>query len=253
MKTDGEESTTLVFASEGLNHGSMLSSILLARKLAGSPSGEYVFTGIDWGDEDGEPEREPKSQTLTMTVKEAKAATFAGKELEVRRIQGAKQDDPEKVDFVVGTDGRLVSFAPSITPLVFMAADLAGDATAAETVKPGTDSPLAAVALYLKVFTGTVPVTEMNKVMDWQAIHKEMSAADPNIAALGVDALRKILIAEFGKQVGAATAEQVDLLIPMLTVKEDADKATVTMPGRADSPFLLRKTATGWLITRFPR
>ena len=34
---------------------------------------------------------------------------------------------------------------------------------------------------------------------------------------------------------------------------QDNDTATVTMPGNEASPFKLRKTATGWLITKFPQ
>lgn len=251
VKTEGEETTTLVFPADRPNHESALSAILISRKLAGSPSGDYVFTGVDWGDKDGKPQTEPKSQALTMTLKDAEPATFGDLELEVRTVLGAKESDPETMDFVVGTDGRFISFAPSTAPLTVIDAALPAGKAEPEVVA-GTGSPLAAAVLYLKALAGMVPVTDMNKVMDWAAIHADMSAEDPNVAALDVDTLAKVLLGQFSKQAGVVTPEQIELLIPMLTVKEDGETATVTIPGQDASPFKLRKTETGWLITRFP-
>jgi hypothetical protein len=246
----GEESTTLTFTLQGHNHESMVSAILLSRKLAGSPSGEYVFKGIDWKKEEG---GDPEAQALSLTIQDAATVTIAGKELKVRELRGVKSGDPDATVFRVGADGRFISFASTTNPVQVVASDLVESTAAPEATTPGTDTPKAAAALYLQVLAGGATIEDLNRVMDWPTLHQESGAENANIAALDVDTFRTLMLAEFRKQVGVINQEQLALIIPMLKVKEDGDTATVTIPGQEKSPFHLRKTATGWVITKFPR
>jgi hypothetical protein len=53
-------------------------------------------------------------------------------------------------------------------------------------------------------------------------------------------------------RVGQITPERLARIVPELQVEEEGDRATVTIPDREGVSFALRKTATGWMISRLP-
>jgi hypothetical protein len=119
-------------------------------------------------------------------------------------------------------------------------------------VGQGAESPQAAVSTYLRTFSKELPVSVLDDVIDWEAVHTEMSANDESIGALSPSLLAEIFKAELDKTEAVVSKEEVDLLSQNLTVEADGSEALVHMPGADGDPFLVARKNARWRITHFP-
>jgi hypothetical protein len=250
---DGEE-RQFTFSADQPNHWQMPSLLSLARILAGSESKEHEYSGVSWPRAGRDEPAAPSLGTVWFTLKDAREITLGGKTVRSREIRCAKvTGSAEDVTvFEVTPEGKLLSFRPESAPLLVVAEGYAAVEPQVLTDPSGTGSPRDAVVMYLKVRAGSVPAEDLNKVMDWKAIYDEMAAEDER-AILLKDTFATLMIEQFRQQAGGIDENAVALITPLLKVTEDGDKATVTMPGKEQEPFLLRRAEDGWLITKFPR
>lgn len=243
---DGTESI-LKAPVKGPNYSSSLMAV--TSFLAGTP-GEYTLPGITW-------KGESKQVELKLSVAAAAEVEHRGQKVSGVAVKASGKGDAP-INLLLTPKGELLGLSPEGAPVRFVAGtkeECAKDLPGAKALgaAEGSGDPMAAVKVYFYVLAGAQPVEDLDKVLDYTAIHAFMAKEDPDVQAMTPAMVADLLKSQFKKVIPALPQDQADMVLAMMEAKIEGDTATAAIPGKEESPFLLRKTEGGkWVITSFP-
>ncbi len=238
------------------DHWEMASLMLLVRRIDSATPQTFVFRGIHWPKPEEIDEPPPAVKDIVLTVEAPVKGSHRGGALEARRVRVEKTDDETTV-FTLDEKGHILSARPGNVPLLIVAGteeecarDLPG---ATDSAGPrGATTPKDAAMVYLRVLAKDLPVSALDDVFDYDALYEGLKTENEAIGNLTPEQFAETLRTQFESQEAAFTKEQLAAVEPALGVEETGETAKVTIPGAEESPFLLRRTPSGWKITRFP-
>lgn len=252
---DGEETTTEI-ESKGTWHSHIPSMVLLGHIL---PDVEET-TVLELDALNFMEGRESFGyKPMTVEIQPFADYEHRGETVKAKGIFFDHPDDGEDTRMMVDTEGKVLAIWPDVAPIRMIAGteeeileDIAPPAAEGEGETSAAGSPTEAVMTYLRVLGKISPVTELDGVMDWEAIREEMMADSPEVEALSAEMIGQLLKSQFEKAPPAFGEEELNLVGAMLGSEVDGETAKVSIPGQEDDPFLLRLVEGKWIITHFP-
>ena len=232
--------------ASGPVYGDIINWFLVFRAIDRSNRGVYRFQALTLATPEG------PLQIEESLVRFGAPEPFIHRDQEVgATVFSAKNNsDTESTLLAVDSDGRILAIWGDDVPVKLIACE--GDECGQE-LKPaiGVDDPSAAIEVYLSVMAKTRAVSALDEVTDWEAVASEM-LSDEFQGVLTTEAFSSMFKAELAKNEASITPEQVAVVMALLEAVVEGDKATVTMPGRENDPFVLVRTMGTWKITHFP-
>lgn len=228
----------------GPNFCSLASLLLLTRQLDLTKAEAYLLQATRWKEGQEAPTVYPTRLVVQPAAKKIKRGDV---DVELAAVKLLREGESPMTVFL-DAERQLVEMTDDDKGVRFAV----GEAPPPPPPGAGAESPMKAVMTYLYVLAKAEPVEALNGALDWEEIYAGMCAEDENIKEqLTADQLAEILRQQFAQAEAGITKEQVEMLQPLLEVKEEGATAEVAMPG-APAPFKLKKGETGWKITYFP-
>ena len=243
----GKDKRTCTGTDDGPDHWE--SALLLARKLP-RKAATYVLRGIQWP---GWPPLKSdlpamEASDIKITVPAAKAYQHRGKTVQAHVIRFAR-GEADTLAVVVDAAGNLLAMWPvGGPPIKFVAGTTEECKRDLPSRKSLKGKPIGAVMVYFKVMFKTLPLDDLDAVMDWKALRAEAGKVEVDLEAFTAD-----LKAQFKKQPAPPGKEALEYLPTLLKTTLKGNTARVFLENRKTDVFLLKKSADGtWRITHFP-
>lgn len=253
LRTQDDEMKDYILPASGGNYPGVSNMLLLAKKLPLAEPGRYRVGYVHWPETVTE-DRRPEYRTLTMYVGGQRMPfDFRGTNKMVHEVR-MEQEDGENYIFLIDDSGTILSIGSDEMPIRFLAgsdSEITANLPSSKPDTVGSDDPLSAVAVYFEVIAQARGPEDLDLVLDWEAVHAEMSLENDAVAQMSTDTIASLFKSQFAGGEAPVSMDEIEMLLAMVETKVFGDTATVVLPGKGDA-FRLRRTETGWLITHFP-
>ncbi|GEM_PF-2826800 len=257
----GEESAVFGLAAPGPDHGEKSSHWLLARRIRTDEKRLYLLKGIAWPKAtDADPEASGETELDASVYKDIRIAAAPPAPFEHRgasvtaRVVTVTDTKGETTSYAVGPGDKVLAFWPGDAPIKIIAGteEEAGADLAEEAISDEARAVKDAVLVYFRVAAKAVDVDEIDKVIDWASVGKQLAELNPMFKDMDAEQVAGIVKMQLANSPASVPKDQLDILEAMLKVSVDGDKASVKIKGEGDKPFRLEKRDGKWIIVQLP-
>ena len=242
----------LTLADDQPNYADLSALLLLARKLDRRAPGKLVLRGA-WFPPPAEPgadapQGQPESRPVRVDVLTPEELVWRGRRVVADRVR-LIQPGQETLVVWLGKGGELLQFGPEAFDLRVIAG--APEEVARDLPPPPPPvGPEDAVRLYLRVRAKLEPAGALDRVLDWEAVHRDRAEGDPAARDLDVATFAAVFKATVEREQPAVDPGALEGL--RLEADVDGDQASVRASAGPSEPFELRRAGRGWRIVHFP-